>query len=205
MGIGPVGVGKEVPLRLIAQVETQEAEVQVEEIRVQLAGQIGGHHVPVGMVELGKLNLQIGAGAAADLAHEALADKVVLQDLYKLLRHKHHAAQGLADDGVQRDQDGEGNQRPEAAGHGVDALFLVQLLHLGVELLLVALMPLLQLLNLGLEAGGAHHALLALGHEGSHDEVDGQGEKDQCQAVVAGQVVEPDHQLGKGPGYDFPK
>ena len=157
------------------------------------------------MGELCKLNFLIGAGAAGGHLVQALAHKVVLQHGHKVLGHEHHAGQRLADDRVQGDQDREGDQRPETAGHGVDALFLIQLLHFGVELLGVALMPPLQFLDLGLEAGGAHHALLALGHEGRHDEVYGQGEKGQCQAVIAGQVVKPDHQLGEGPGYDFPK
>ena len=50
-----------------------------------------------------------------------------------------------------------------------------------------------------------YNVLFALGHEGGHDEVDDQSEEDERRAVAPGEAVEPDHQLGKGPGYDFSK
>ena len=44
---------------------------------------------------------------------------------------------GLADDGVQSNQDGKGQKAPEAAAHGIDAFLFVELLHFLLELGLV--------------------------------------------------------------------
>ena len=149
------------------------------------------------MGQLCKLNFKICVGLLGNYI-EPLAHKIVLQGGDKILGHKHHAAQGLADDAVQGDEDGEGNEGPEAAGHGIDALFPVELLHLGVELLGVALVAALQLLDFGLEPGGAHHALLALGHKGGENKVDRQSEENNGHTIAAGQLIELDHEPGKG-------
>ena len=114
--------------------------------------------------------------------------------LQHILGEHHEVGDGLADDGIQRDEDGERNKRPEAAGHGVDALFAVELLHLLIELLGVAFMAALKLLKLGLDTGLAHHALLALGHERGKDKVDDQCEEDDGDSVVASKLIELDHQ-----------
>ena len=79
MGIGPVGLGKEIPLGLVAEVQPEEAEVQVEEIGIKLSGQIRGQGAPVGMVELGKLDLLISAGTPGGELIQAVGNIVVLQ------------------------------------------------------------------------------------------------------------------------------
>ena len=146
-----------------------------------------------------KHDFHIGVGALR-YGVETLLDKEILQGCDKLARHEHHACQRLADNAVKSDQDREGDQRPEAARHGVDALFAVELLHLGIELLLISLVAALQLLDLGLQACGPHHALLALGHERSQDQVHCKRKEDDRTAIVPCQIVQPDHQPGKGFG-----
>ena len=186
---------EEIPLRLLAQVQAQEAKVDIQQA-VYLAGQSGLDFVPVLVGNVGQLDLHIGIGLGRD-GVPALIHKKVLQGGDHIFRHKHHAGQRLADDAVERDQDGEGNERPDAAGHGVDALFLVQLLHLLIQLLGVALMAALKLLNPGLDESGVHHALLALGHEGGHQQVDQEREDDNGHAVAAGQLIELDQRPGE--------
>ena len=145
------------------------------------------------MGEVCELYLRIGVSLGGDSV-KSCADKIVLKRGDNALRSEHHTGDGLADDGIQRDENGERNKRPEAAGHGVDALFAVELLHLLIELLGVAFMAALKLLKLGLDTGLAHHALLALGHERGKDKVDDQCEEDDGDAVVASKLIELDHQ-----------
>ena len=118
--------------------------------------------------------------------------------LQKLGGHAHHGGQREADGAVQRDQDGERDQRPQAAGHGVHALFLVELVHLLLIALLVVAEFLFQLLEPGGHAGGAHHALLALELEGQHDELHHERKENDRDAVVACPVVQLQHQPAKG-------
>ena len=198
---GP-GVGtleQDPPVGRIAEIQAEKAKVDVEQTR-DLVAKRGLNCVPVLVRELCQLDLDI-TGAAAGGLH----GKVFAQRGDNVGAREHHARDRLADDAVQGDQDREGDQRPQAAGHRVDALLAVELLHLGVELLGVALMLFLQLLDARLQAGGTHHALFALGVERREDQVHDQGKEDDSPAIAAGQVIEPDHQLGKGPGDDFTK
>ena len=103
----------------------------------------------------------------------------------------------LADDAVQRNQDGEGDEGPEAARHGVDLLLLIELCDLGLVFLLVAAVLLLQLLDYRREAGHAHHAALALELEGQHDKSHDQGEQDNREAEVLHRLIELEQQPGK--------
>ena len=75
--------------------------------------------------------------------------------------------------------------------------FLGSILNLGIELLGITLVSSLQFLNSGLEAAGAHHALLALGHEGGHDQVDDQSKEKNSHTVVAGEFINLDQRPGK--------
>ena len=193
--IAPVGVHEEVPLRLLAHIQAQEAEVDIHQA-VYLPGQGGLYLVPVLVGNVRQLYLKVGVGLGGD-GVPALSHKVVLQSGDHFLGYEHHAGQGLADNAVERYQDGEGYERPEAAGHGVDPLFPVQLLHLLVQLLGVALVAALQLLDLRREAGRAHHALLALGHERGHEQVDHEGKENDGHAVVAGKFIELYQRPGK--------
>lgn len=85
---------------------------------------------------------------------------------------------------------GEGDQRPQAAGHRVDLGFLIELGDLFLILLLVGGVTLLQLLHAGREHGGAHHAVLALHLEGQHDELHEETEEKDRSAVAVADVVE---------------
>ena len=104
----------------------------------------------------------------------------------------------LADDGVQGDQNGQGNETPEAAAHGADALFFVELLHLLIHFCLIVGILLLDLLHLAGHAVHPDHALLGLDLEGQHDELDDNGEQNDSQTVGIGQVVKQLDQRGEG-------
>ena len=188
-------MGEEVPLRLLAEIDAEESEVDVHQT-VDLPCECGLHLVPMGVGDLGELYLNIAVGLLRDDI-PALLDEEVLQGVNDLLRDEHHPRQRTADDAVKCDKDGERDQGPEAAGHGVDALFAVQLLHFGIELLGVALVPLLKLLDPGLQARGTHHALLALRHERRHEEVYKKREEHDGEAVAAGKLIEFDQRPGK--------
>ena len=196
MDVAPVGVEHEVPLRLVAQVEAEEAEVYIQQ-PLKLAGKRGLELIPVLMGKVGELYFKVRVGLGRGDVKPRL-DEVVLHRVHDLLRDEHHPRHRLTDDAVERDEDGEGDKGPQTAGHGVRAVFLVQLLHLLIELLGVALMPALELLHLGLEARGAHHAFLALSHEGRQDKVDDKGEEYDGYAVIAGQLIELDHKPCEG-------
>ena len=94
------------------------------------------------------LSYHIKDGHFVCLADETFGDGVAYGD-------------GVANDAVQQEQDGVRDEVPEAPAHGVDVLLLVQLLDLLAVLLLVALVLLLQRLDLGVQAGHLHGALLA--------------------------------------------
>ena len=104
---------------------------------------------------------------------------------------------GLTDDGVQSNEDGEGEHCPETAAHGVDALFRVKLLHLLVHFYLVVGIALLDILHLTAETVHPQHTLLGFHLEGQHDELDDQSEQDQCHAVGTRQIIEQTDQPGK--------
>ena len=136
--------------------------------------------------------LSEGRRLADKLGVPSLSHHVLLQGVNDFLTGEHHSGDGAADNAVQCDEDGEGNEGPETAGHGVDALFLIQLLDLCIELLGVTLVSSLQLLQSGLDAGCTHHALLALCHEGGHEQVDNQCEEQDGKAIAAGSLVDLD-------------
>ena len=138
--------------------------------------------------DVGELYLSICIGTGGYYI-PAVGDKEVAQRGDDLVRNEHHAGERLTDNAVQRYQDGERDKGPDAAAHGVDALFTVQLLHLLIEFLGIALMASLQLLYLRLDTGSAHHALLALCHEGEHDEVYEKREEDYGKTVVSGHFI----------------
>ena len=118
--------------------------------------------------------------------------------LHHLAGEHHEVGDGLAQDGVQRDQDGQGQEAPETAGHGVDPLFGVELLHFLAQLRLVVGVLLLQLLHPPGHTVHADHALLRFQLEGKHQELDHQREEDDGHAVGTGHVVEQPQQPGEG-------
>ena len=118
--------------------------------------------------------------------------------LHHVLAQHHEVGDGLADDGVQSQQDGEGEQAPQAPGHGVDPLLGVELLHfLGLFGLVVGVL-FLDLLHPAGHAAHAHHALLGFHLEGQHDELDDQRKEDDGHAVGARQVIEEPDQPREG-------
>ena len=113
----------------------------------------------------------------------------------------HHDGEGFDDGAVEGEEYGEGQQAPEAAGHGVDLLLAVEAGHLLVEFLLVALVLALELLHARREPGHAHHALLALGHEGQQHERHAQREQYGGDTEVPRELVEAHHEPAKGFSY----
>lgn len=99
---------------------------------------------------------------------------------------------------IQGNEDGEGQQGPEAAGHGVDPLLLIELGNLLLILLLISRIFLLQLLELGGKAAHVHHAALALHLEGQQHQLDNQGEENNGKAIVSHQIVKQHHDAPKG-------
>ena len=142
------------------------------------------------MHDPGESDLLIGAGSCrTGSGIEPGVDQILLQNIDEFFSHKHHTGQGLADNAVQGNQDRERDQGPDAAGHRVDSLFLVELLHLLIQLLLIPFVPPLQLLDLRLDTRGAHHAAFTLRHKRSQHQVDHKSKEDNRPAVVSGDVV----------------
>ena len=176
--------------RLLAEVHAEEAIVDVHQLIAEGAEGIGDR-IPVLVDEIGDLNLRIGGGAAGfggDIAR-------VLRDPVGEARDRvgaehHHLAQRLTDDGIEREQERERDQRPETAGHGADALFLIELHRLLLQTLLVLGVLLLQSLHFRVESGGAHHALLALGHEGEENDVHQDAEENDGNAIILRKLIE---------------
>ena len=162
----------------------------------------GPHQVdlPVGH-ELGD-SVPDHGGAVLHLGDALQAEPGAADGVHHLLDHvlaqHHEVGDGLADDGVQGQQDGQGQKAPQAPGHGADALLGVELLHLLRLLGLVVGVFLLDFLETAGHAAHAHHALLGLHLEGQHDELDDQGEENDGHAVGIGQVVEQPDQPGEG-------
>ena len=149
------------------------------------------------MDQVGDLDLLIGGLCLRDIARVGRDPVGQLRDGVRA--QAHHLRQRLTDNAVERDQDDrEGDQRPQAAGHRVDLLFPIELGHLFIELLLVSLVPALKLCDPRLKAAGAHHALLALGHERKQNQVHDDAEEDDRPTVAAGQLIECFEQPGKG-------
>ena len=144
------------------------------------------------MDEVGQIDLLIGVvGGRRRIAqrHRQIGD---LGD--DLVGQVHEEPQRGTDDIVQGDQDGERQEGPQAAGHGVDALFGVQVGHLLLLPLLVVGVAGLDILDLALHPVHAQHALLALHLEGQDHQLHHQGEEDQGHAVGTGQAVEDSRQ-----------
>ena len=110
----------------------------------------------------------------------------------------HHVGQGLTDHAVQRNQNQQGDERPRTTGHGVDVFFLIELRYLLLVLLRISGMTCLQLLQTGLQTGGAQHALLALCHERGHNQVHNQCKKNHGHTVAAENLIELHQKPGKG-------
>ena len=175
----------------VGQVNVQEAIVQVDEA-VELSGKLR----PMLMDELGQIDLFIGLAAVGHGEAQASGQSGDLGD--HRLGQAHEVPHGHADDVVQGDQDGEGNEEPQAAGHGVDAFLGIQLRHGLLLLLLVVGIAGLDVVELALHAVHAQHALLALELEGQQHQLHHQGKQDQGHAIGPGPAVEQPGQEGKG-------
>ena len=165
-------------------------EVDVLELagEVRHAG-VGGDLGKVLMQHVGDGHLGIGVRLGRGGVVAELGDNVG-QRRDVLLRELHQRDERLTNDRIEDDDDREGDQRPQAAGHRVDLGFLIELGDLFLILLLVGGVALLQLLHAGREHGGAHHAVLALHLEGQHDELHKETEEKNCSAIAATEIVE---------------
>ena len=137
------------------------------------------------MDELGQIDLVIGVVAGL-IAQRTCQRADLLDDGGG---QAHEVPQGGTDDGVQGDQDGEGNEGPQAAGHGVHALTGVQVRHLLLLALPIVGEAGLDILHLALHPVHPEHTLLALELEGQDHQLHHQSEEDQSQTVGPGETV----------------
>ena len=100
-------------------------------------------------------------------------------------RQMHHVEHGTTDDIVQCHQDGQGEEGPQAAAHGVDPFPFVQLLHFLIVLYSVVAILLLQPRHLCLHGVHLHHALFAFVRQGKENDFRQQGKHDQSQGIAA--------------------
>ena len=123
------------------------------------------------MDELGQMDLLVSNGVtlgSGDVT-QRLCQSTDLGD-YRL-GQVHEVAQRGTDDVVQCDQDRQGQEGPQAATHGIDALTGIQIGHLLLLTLFVVGKAGLDILDLALHAVHTHHALLALELEGQDDQL----------------------------------
>ena len=147
------------------------------------------------MDKVGQIDLLIGVVAGGRGIAQRGGQRGDLID--HLVGQVHEEPQGGTDDIVQGDQDGERQEGPQAAGHGVDAFLGVQVGHFLLLPLLVVGEAGLDILDLALHPVHAQHALLALHLEGQDHQLHHQGEQDQRHAVGTGQAVEHSRQPGE--------
>ena len=176
--------GPDLPAGLKAQVDPQEVEVQrldtgTDDLTVGL--QIGGHLV-----------LPVGIGASVDSL------KSLLQLGHHIGIQMHQVAQGLTDYGIEREENDQREQGPEAAAKHADAFLFVELVDFLLISLLIVTAGDLDLLDDGLKTGGLHHALLTLGAHGEQKDLYRQREEDQGCAVVIKQAVKELQHIAKG-------
>ena len=116
------------------------------------------------MDEFGQVDLIVDVAALGGLVAQRGGQGPDLLD--GIVGQAHEIPQGQTDDGIQGDQNGEGKERPQAAGRGVDALSGVEIGHFLLLPLLVVGVTGLDVLDLALQAVHPQHALLALELEG---------------------------------------
>ena len=114
-----------------------------------------------------------------------------------VLGHAQQVGQRLADDGVQNHQKGQGQEGPQAAGGGLDAFLLIELLQLLAVFLPVPGVLLLQDLLLFSQAAHAQHTLPTFQEDREENQADDQAEKDEGHTVAAGDVIEEQQQFGE--------
>ena len=108
-----------------------------------------------------------------------------------------HVGQRLADDVVEREQNEQRDERPEAAARGRDALLFIEGHQLLLILLLVVAIFGFERLGQRRQARHLQHALLALDGQRQQNDLDDQREQDQRQAIVARELVEPLKQIAE--------
>ena len=148
-------------------------QIHAEElvVNVQQAIKLTGKAIPMLMDELGQMDLLVSNGVAIGSGDvtQRLCQSTDLGD--HRLGQVHEIAQRGTDDVVQCDQDGQGQEGPQAATHGIDALTGIQIGHLLLLTLFVVGKAGLNILDLALHAVHTHHALLALELEGQDDQL----------------------------------
>lgn len=91
---------------------------------------------------------------------------------------------------VQHEEDGHLHQERQAATQRIDAVFLVKLQKLFVELLPIVFVPGLDLLHFRLQLLHNHHRPRALEGQRRHDDHHDQRQQDDGNGIVPGGVVE---------------
>ena len=188
------------------EIQTQEVIVQVDpsvkagnSFRIVLCDGLDqvdlavGHQLSDAVLHHGGAVLHLDDGAhvhahAGDFFHKLLNN---------VIGEHHQMGDGLAHNGIKGQQNRQRQEAPEAAAHGVDTLFCIELLHLLLHLHLIVGVLLLDLLDFAIHPVHAHHALLGFHLEGQHNELQHHGKEDDGHAVRAGQCVKQADQPGK--------
>ena len=118
---------------------------------------------------------------------------------------QHKVDHRAADDAVQGDQDGQGQEAPEAAAHRIDVLLFIELLDLHRIAFLVVSAALFDLLHARIHPGHVHRIALGFRAGIEHDQLDDHGKQDDGQAIGACEGEQDVQQLGKRPHYDSQK
>ena len=169
----------------VGKIHAKEVVVQVDK-----TGELAVKLRPVLVDELRQIDLVVGRSLSRRAGHVAQRHRKLSDLGDDLVGQGHEVAQGGADDVVQGDKDGEGQEGPQAAGHGVDTLAGVEVGDLLLLLLLVVGVPLLDLLHLAVHTPHAEHTLLAFQLEGKENQLHHEGEEDQRDTVGACPRVE---------------
>ena len=184
---------------MTGQVQTDEVEVDVEPL-LDALGHLGQilvdqfHQSDLAIgSELGHAILDGGNGGDVSTGGCDLVD----QRQGHILLDGHEVGNGLTQNGVQSDQDGQGDHGPQAAAHGVDALFLIKLLDFLVGFCLVVGILFPDLIHLTGHAVHADHVALGLHLEGQHNQLDHNGKQNDRQTVRACQIVKQSDQSRK--------
>ena len=201
--MGPVpdpGGAEDVELGHSAQVNAQEVKVDTGQGGILDGGDGSFQLLGIHGDGLRRVDLIIEGILGEDVGSQLLQHTDDLGD--SLLGLHEDVGDGLANNGVQGNQNQHGDEAPQAAaGHG-HARVLIQLLGQLLLLLGVVGIAALDVLHLRGQAGHAHHALFRLGVDGGQDDLHRQTEDDQSDTVVVGGVVQQSQQPAKGNGDD---
>ena len=177
--------------RRISQIQTKEVEIQRENGLAAL--QAVGNSIREMAASVHESVQFLGD---LDLNGVVCARKLIQTDHLRqcdnrLAAQANDVLQRLLNRVVQTHHDRQRDEVGQTAAHRADAVLLIQLLHLLVELDTVVRVLLLQLLELGVHRAHGEHTLLALDGQRDADQLYQQREQDNGDTVVLHDAVQP--------------